>query len=82
MLLRFSFRPLSPFKHFPESFTLFGAICWGVRVLYGEDELEKMLEAFLNEPPFIISSPLFEKNGKLLFPKPILKDDWGDITSR
>ncbi len=81
MLLKATFKPLSPFRHLPESFTVFGAICWGVKVLYGDGELENMLDMFSDTPPFLISSPLVEKEGSLLFPKPILKDGWGDITS-
>ena len=79
MLIRADFRPLSPFKGLPESYTLFGSICWGVSVLYGEQELLSMLEEFKESPPFLVSSPIFKKNGELLFPKPILKDGWGEL---
>ena len=78
MLVRANFKPLSPFKGLPESYTIFGSICWGVSVLYGERELLSMLEEFKESPPFLVSSPVFKKNGELLFPKPILKDGWGE----
>ena len=78
MLIRADFRPLSPFKGLPESYTIFGSICWGVSVLYGEQELLSMLEEFKESPPFLISSPVFKKDGEFLFPKPILKDGWGE----
>jgi len=70
MLLRVDFKPRSPFKTLPESYTLFGAICWGVRVLYGEE--------FKNSPPFLTSSPVFRKDDEMFFPKPILRDGWGE----
>ncbi len=81
MLLRATFKPLSPFKYFPESFTLFGAICWGIRILYGEEELENMLSEFMGSPPFIVSSPILIKENQMFFPKPILKQGWGDVSS-
>ncbi len=81
MLIRAVFTPLSPFRFFPESFTLFGAICWGIRVLYGESELEQMLSEFTKNPSFIISSPLPISKGGILFPKPILKGGWKDVAS-
>jgi len=73
-----NFVPRSPFKSFPESYTLFSAICWGVRVLYGEEALKDMLGRFLKEPPFLISSPVFERGGTYFFPKPVLEDGWED----
>ncbi len=79
MLLRVDFKPLSPFKTFPESFTLFGSICWGVRVLYGKNEVESLLEAFLEKPPFILSSPLPRFREDILFPKPALQGGWKGV---
>lgn len=76
MLLRVDFKPLSPFKSFYESFTIFGAICWGIKILYGEEELKSMLPDFLEKPPFIISSPLPVYKGKVYFPRPHLKGGW------
>jgi len=80
MLLKLDFKPLSAFKTFPEAFTLFGAICWGCKVLFGESKLKELLKAFEQCPPFLISSPVFYVNGELFFPKPALKNGWkGDI---
>ncbi len=82
MLLRIIFKPEAPFKYMPESFTIFGAICWGIRVLYGEEELEHLLLSFQENPPFFISSPLIVlSSSEILFPKPILKDGWDDFSN-
>ena len=58
-------KPLSPFTTpFPSSDTLFGAICWGTRHLYGKGVLENLLQSFKNcEPPFLISS-VFPREGE------------------
>lgn len=62
--------------------TLFGAICWGIRQIYGEDELIGMLSRFDRgsedfNPPFLISStfPYVESEKRRIhfLPKPILK---------
>jgi len=55
--------------------TLFGALCWGYRWLYGREALEELLKGFKSgEPPFLISScfPYLEADGKrvYLYPKP------------
>lgn len=71
MLLEFSFKPRGLVGSPIRSFTLFGAICWGIRYLYSQEELERMLLQFAEgNPPFILSSPIMEKDGKLYFPKP------------
>lgn len=71
--------------------TLFGAICWGIRQIYGNDELEEMLCRFDRDsekfdPPFLISSsfPYMEsEKGKMHFlPKPILKPIWRGIKTK
>jgi len=66
-------KPLSTFKNpFPQSDTLFGAICWGIKFVHGNEELEKILEQFKNgRPPFKISSIFPKKNGVYYVPKPI-----------
>lgn len=61
----------------PRSDTLFGALCWGIKWVFGENDLIKLLEYFeKEEPPFFISSsfPYAFYEGKLihLLPKPIL----------
>ncbi|WP_461829336.1 type III-A CRISPR-associated RAMP protein Csm4, partial [Aquifex sp.] len=71
--------PFPPFKSFPESFTLFGSVCWGVRILYGKEEVESMLEEFRKKPPFILSSPLPKIKGNILFPKPLLPGGWKSV---
>ena len=75
-------KPRSPFfKELPRSDTLFGAICWGIRWVFGEKDLEGLLERFaMNDPPFILSSafPYREQNGQRLhlLPRPILKPEF------
>jgi CRISPR type III-A-associated RAMP protein Csm4 len=79
--------PSAPFsKSPPRSDTLFGAIAWAVRLLFGEDELINLLEQFdqaveLQKPePFLISSlfPFVEsRTGRTLFlPRPLLGSDF------
>lgn len=74
--------PRSPFtKGVIRSDTLFGGIAWAIRWLYGERELEQLLEEFdvairdQSAPPFVLSSlfPYFEDtDGRILFlPRPI-----------
>lgn len=79
MLLRADFKPLSPFKNFPESYTLFGAICWGIRILFGERTLEDVLEEFKFDPPFLISSPVLRVRETFYFPKPSLPGGYVDV---
>ena len=72
MLKAFVFKPLGPFKSFPTTNTIFGAICWGIRWLESEEKLLETLEMFkTGRPPFIISTPLPWKEGKWVFPRPI-----------
>ena len=79
MLLRVDFKPLSPFKSFPESYTLFGAICWGTKILFGENVLEDLLEEFKTNPPFLISSPVLKIKETLYFPKPALPSGYTEV---
>ena len=59
----------------PRSDTLFGAMCWGYRVLFGNDALEEVLAQFRDTSvPFLISS-MFRYIGQdgekeHIFPKP------------
>lgn len=58
--------------------TLWGLLCWGIRLVWGEKELLNILAGYLREePPFLVSSafPFTEKNGQplLFFPKPVFK---------
>lgn len=69
-------KPKSYFIHsFPHSDTLFGAICWGIRLLYGESTLKGILASFANgSPPFLLSSTFpyidLEEKRIHLLPKP------------
>ncbi|WP_248910491.1 type III-A CRISPR-associated RAMP protein Csm4 [Halocatena marina] len=68
--------PAGPFSEVPRSDTLFGAICWGIRLARGEEFLENVLARFRSgEPPFLISSafPMLDETDQesvLLLPKP------------
>ncbi len=69
----------TPFsKAVPRSDTLFGAICWSIRLLYGEQELIDLLNGFQdNVAPFVLSSIFpYVQNMKgqkfLFFPRPML----------
>jgi len=71
--------------------TLFGAICWGIRQIYGEDELVEMLSRFDRgsedfNPPFLISSTFLyteSEKGKMHFlPKPMQKPIWRKIETK
>ncbi len=70
MLLTLLFKPLGFLKSLPSSHTFFGAFCWGIRLLYGEERLRNFLESYKTSPPVVFSSPIFRKEGKLYFPKP------------
>lgn len=49
--------PDGPFSELPRSDTVFGAICWGIRDLRGNEDLEDVLAQFeAGNPPFRISS--------------------------
>ncbi|MEW6616520.1 MAG: type III-A CRISPR-associated RAMP protein Csm4 [Thermodesulfobacteriota bacterium] len=49
--------PLTSFQSIPSSDTLFGAICWGIKRLYGEEKLLEILQGFsTNKPKFVLSS--------------------------
>jgi len=69
--------PRSPnLTGYPRSDTLFGAICWGIRLTNGSDALEGLLDRFKRrDPPFLISSsfPCQVKEGQVryLLPMPL-----------
>lgn len=84
--------PRAPFtKGVPRSDTLFGAVCWAIRLLYGESALQSLLAEFDRavsdgaEPPFLLSSlfPYFEdEKGKILFlPRPLMPPAQIDINN-
>jgi len=73
-LYKVDLTPLSLFRDFPSSYTIFGALSWGYLLLFGEDKLNKLLDRFRNgDIPFLISSVLPRENDKYYFPKPNLK---------
>lgn len=77
-------KPRASFKSSIGSDTLFGALCWAMRALNGEDELQEMLNKFKNSinskapPPFAISSafPFIHHDGEKarLYPRPIIPE--------
>jgi len=74
---RICLTPKSGFEITLHSDTLFGAICWGIRTLFGEGKLLSVLNMFKTSPPFLLSSAFpwkgeHEKRTWYL-PKPILR---------
>ena len=67
--------PRSSFEVDLHSDTIFGAICWSIRTLFGEALLLKILEEFKVKPPFLISSafPCRLDKEEYYIPKPFLK---------
>ncbi len=75
--------PLSPISTWPRSDTIFGAVCWALRALYGTDGLMGWLDRFSSDdPPFIPSSafPFTRSDGKTIrfLPKPLSLLPQGD----
>jgi len=67
----------SPTLSFPASTTVFGAICWGIRAIWGTDALKKLLPDFTQHSQFFFLSstfPLLEVDGLHIrfFPMPKL----------
>ena len=59
----------------PRSDTLFGALCWGYKLLFGNVRLQDLLRQFLaKNPPFLLSSMFMyvedEAGKEHVFPKP------------
>lgn len=67
--------PLSLFSDRISSYTIFGAFCWGYRLLNGEDSLKQFLNEFAEKPKFLVSAVLPKRHGKYFFPKPLLKPE-------
>jgi CRISPR-associated protein Csm4 len=73
-LYEFTFKGLSYFTSEIKSYTIFGALCWGYRNLFGEKKLLDLLERFNSNPPFLISSCIFKKGNIRYFPCPQIED--------
>ena len=76
-------KPKSTFRTELCSDTLWGMICWAIRNVYGNFELEDFLQSYIeNKPEFIISSTFpynsIENKRTLFFPKPIIKEKFID----
>lgn len=57
----------------PDSQTIFGYICNVIKFYKGEDELEKYLESFSNNKPYLIHSSMFFNDCLPMIKKPIYK---------
>jgi CRISPR-associated protein Csm4 len=73
-LYEFTFKGLSYFTSEIKSYTIFGALCWGYRNLFGEKKLLDLLESFNSNPPLLISSCIFKKGNIRYFPCPQIED--------
>ncbi len=69
--------PRACFETTLHSDTIFGAICWGIRMLFEESKLMGILEEFDKSPPFIISSAFpwqkVNEGYRYYLPKPNLR---------
>ena len=67
--------PVSSFHGFPSSDTIFGAICWGIKRIYGNEKLLGILCNYQNNPEFILSSSFpyveYGMDGLSFYPKSI-----------
>lgn len=73
-LYEFTFKGLSYFTSKIESYTIFGALCWGYRNFFGEKKLLDLLKRFNSTPPFLISSCIFKKGNIRYFPCPQIEE--------
>lgn len=78
-------QPKGTFRTEMSSDSIFGVICWGIHVLYGQEVLEDILGQFSEgSPPFLISAafPYVEENGNIIyfFPRPILPPITGKLS--
>lgn len=69
--------PRSAFEPALHSDTIFGAICWGIRTLFGLERLRNTLARFRDgEPPFLLSSAFpwreTRRGGRYFLPRPSL----------
>ena len=78
-LFRIPLKPKGIIKDIPSSDTIFGAICWGIYIIYGEKKLTEILNNFDgSDKKFIPSSafPLLNSENDFIYclPKPIIPD--------
>ena len=68
--------PKASFQIMLHSDTIFGAICWAIRTLFGKEKLLRIIEEFQSSPPFFVSSSFpFKQIGDRRYfylPKPLL----------
>jgi CRISPR-associated protein Csm4 len=61
----FSLHPVGGYRTELRSDTLWGLVCWGIRLLYGESELERFLSTYADAPELILSSAFpFKMDGR------------------
>ncbi|MBC7196763.1 MAG: hypothetical protein H5U39_05870, partial [Deferribacterales bacterium] len=75
--------PKSTFRTDLRSDTLWGILCWAIRLVYGNEELERIIKSYIErKPEFIISStfPFIIKDDKKwhYLPKPNIKENYID----
>jgi CRISPR-associated protein Csm4 len=75
--------PKSTFRTDLRSDTLWGMICWAIRNIYGNSDLENFMQSHINnKPEFIISSPFpyttIENKRTIFFPRPIIPEKYLD----
>jgi CRISPR-associated protein Csm4 len=80
-------RPDGPFTDRPRSDTIFGAVCWGLRLTRGAESLEDILLQFADgDPPFRLSSaypviqPDNDQDRTTLYPRPYLPVQSADVS--
>lgn len=69
-------KPLGAYNTHMRSDTLWGILCWGIRLLYGKEEVEKFIEEYRSNEPTLVLSSVFVfriENGEkvLFFPNPV-----------
>ena len=86
-VFRVVLKPKSSLQKIPASDTLFGALCWGIKEIYGEDKLTYLINHFDKDKSgfFIISSvlPLLSDNKEEIpfYPMPYLPEPDSDKLS-
>ena len=73
-VFRITLKPLSYFSSELSPHTIFGALCWAVKYLYGEKRVSELIK-LVKERKFLISSAMPVVDGELYVFKPILKPE-------